>query len=305
MYNKGFELALTSSNIQKTNFSWNSSLTFSTLKNEVTTLGNNNADVFGATQLETANITRVGYPLGSIFTVRTGGVDPATGERIFINKAGERLRFSFQRPAASRYQYLDGTKAGQNAPAIDATIDGQIIGQSIPKYFGGFDNTFRYKSVDATLGITFSGGNYLYYGTQAGLRDQRFWQNEAGMLRRWTAPGQQTDIPRLVYGDNTSNGSAFAQSQNVYKGDFIKLRNVSLGYTLPTRFLPKTGMSSVRFYGQASNLLIISKYPGPDPEVSVNANSTTGSNSGNLAPGVDRNSVPSGRTFTFGLNIGF
>jgi TonB-linked SusC/RagA family outer membrane protein len=305
MYNKGYELSLTSSNIQNRDFSWTSSLNFSTLKNEVTALGNNNADVFGATQLETANITRVGYPLGSIYTVRTAGVDPATGERVFINKAGEKLRFSFQRPAASRYQYLEGPKAGQNATAIDATIDGQIIGQSIPKYYGGFDNTFRYKAIDATLGITFSGGNYLYYGTQAGMRDQRFWQNEAGVLRRWTTAGQQTDIPRLVYGDNTSNGSAFAQSQNVYKGDFIKLRNVSLGYTIPTRFITKAGMSSVRVYGQASNLLIISDYPGPDPEVSVNANSTTTGNSGNLAPGVDRNSVPSGRTFTFGLNIGF
>jgi hypothetical protein len=201
--------------------------------------------------------------------------------------------------------YLDGANAGQNAPAIDATIDGQIIGQSIPKYYGGFDNTFRYKAVDATIGITYSGGNYLYYGTQAGLRDQRFWQNEKGMLRRWTTAGQQTDIPRLVYGDNTSNGSAFAQAQNVYKGDFIKLRNVSMGYTIPSRYVSKAGMSSLRVYGQASNLLIISDYPGPDPEVSVNANSTTGGNSGNLAPGVDRNSVPSGRTFTFGLNIGF
>lgn len=303
--NKGFEATINSTNITNSNFTWTSTIALTTLKNEVTSLANNNADVFGATQLETANITRIGFPLGSIYTVRTAGVDPATGERIFVNRNGEKVRFSFQRAAAARYQYLEGANAGQNAPAIDATLDGAIIGQSIPKFYGGFDNTFRYKDVDLNLGIAFSGGNLLYYGTQAGLRDQRFWQNEKGILRRWTAPGQVTDIPRLVYGDNTSNGSAFAQSQNVYKGDFIKLRSASLGYTLPGRYMTKAGISSVRVYAQGTNLLIISNYPGPDPEVSVNANSTTTGHSGNLAPGVDRNSVPSGRTITFGLNIGF
>ncbi|MFW0714443.1 SusC/RagA family TonB-linked outer membrane protein [Pedobacter sp. N23S346] len=305
MYNKGFEFTVNSRNIDHDDFTWTTSLTFSTLKNEVTALGNNNADVFGATSLETANITRVGYPIGSIYTVPTAGVDPATGERIFINRFGQKLRFSFARAAAARYQYLEGANAGQNAPAIDAALDATITGQSIPKWFGGLDNNFRYKAFDLTLGLTFSGGNKIYYGSQAGLRDQRFWNNDAGMLDRWTTPGQVTEIPRVVYGDNISNGSAFAQSQNVYSGNFLKVRNLALGYTLPKDLLNKYGVSNVRLYVQSSNLWIISNYPGPDPEVSVNGNSTTTGNSGNLAPGVDRNSVPSGRTFTFGINVGF
>ncbi|RZK91920.1 MAG: TonB-dependent receptor [Pedobacter sp.] len=305
MYNKGFEFTINSKNINNDDFTWSTTLTFSTLKNEVTELGNNNADVFGATGLETANITRVGYPIGSIYTVPTAGVDPATGERVFINRFGQKLRFSFARAAAARYQYLDGANAGQNAPAIDAALDATITGQSIPKWFGGLDNNFRYKAFDLTIGVTFSGGNKIYYGSLAGLRDQRFWNNEAGVLNRWTTPGQITDVPRLVYGDNTSNGSAFAQSQNVFSGNFLKVRNLALGYTLPQTVLSKLGVSSARIYLQSSNLLIISNYPGPDPEVSVNGNSTTTGNSGNLAPGVDRNSVPSGRTFTFGLNVGF
>jgi len=305
MSNKGFEFTINSKNIEGDNFSWNTSFTLSTLKNEVLELGNNNADLFGVTQLETANITRVGYPVGSFYTVQTAGVDPATGERIFINRFGQKLRFSFQRATAARYQYLDGPNAGTNAPAIDAALDAQITGQSIPKWFGGLDNNFRYKAFDLTLGLTFSGGNKVYYGSLAGLRDQRFWNNEAGMMDRWTTPGQITDIPRLVYGDNVSNGSAFAQSQNVFSGNFLKVRNLALGYTLPKEFLSKHGISNVRFYAQSSNLWIISNYPGPDPEVSVNGNSTGSTNSGNLAPGVDRNSVPSARTFTFGINVGF
>ncbi|WP_231458503.1 TonB-dependent receptor [Pedobacter sp. Leaf132] len=305
MNNKGFEFTINTKNFQGDNFSWNTSFTFSTLKNTVTELGNNNADLFGVTQLETANITRVGYPIGSLYTVQTAGVDPATGERIFVNRFGQKLRFSFQRATAARYQYLDGPNAGQNAPAIDAALDATITGQAIPKWFGGLDNNFRYKAFDLTLGLTFSGGNKVYYGSLAGLRDQRFWNNEAGMINRWTTPGQITDIPRVVYGDNVSNGSAFAQSQNVFSGNFLKVRNLALGYTLPKDFLSKVGISSVRVYAQSSNLWIISNYPGPDPEVSVNGNSTGSTNSGNLAPGVDRNSVPSARTFTFGLNVGF
>lgn len=305
MNNKGFEFTINSKNIQNDDFTWNTSFTFSTLKNTVTELGNNNADLFGVTQLETANITRVGYPIGSLYTVPTAGVDPATGERIFINRFGQKVRFSFQRATAARYQYLDGPNAGTNAPAIDAALDATITGQAIPKWFGGLDNNFRYKAFDLTLGLTFSGGNKVYYGSLAGLRDQRFWNNEAGMINRWTTPGQVTDIPRVVYGDNVSNGSAFAQSQNVFSGDFLKIRNLALGYTLPKTFLGKYGISNVRVYAQSSNLWIISNYPGPDPEVSVNGNSTGASNSGNLAPGVDRNSVPSARTFTFGINVGF
>lgn len=305
MNNKGFEFTINSKNFEGDDFSWNTSFTLSTLKNTVTELGNNNADLFGVTQLETANITRVGYPIGSLYTVPTAGVDPATGERIFINRFGQKVRFSFQRATAARYQYLEGPNAGQNAPAIDAALDATITGQAIPKWFGGLDNNFRYKAFDLTLGLTFSGGNKVYYGSLAGLRDQRFWNNEAGMMNRWTTPGQVTDIPRLVYGDNVSNGSAFAQSQNVFSGNFLKVRNLALGYTLPKEFLNKYGISNVRVYAQSSNLWIISNYPGPDPEVSVNGNSTGASNSGNLAPGVDRNSVPSARTFTFGVNVGF
>ncbi|MXV49711.1 SusC/RagA family TonB-linked outer membrane protein [Pedobacter sp. HMF7647] len=305
MYNQGFEFSVNSTNIRKGSFTWSSTLSFSTNKNRVTALANNNADLFGPSGLETANITRVGYSLGSIFTVPTAGVDPATGERIFINRNGDKVRFSFARPTASRWLYLEGANAGAVAPAIDATLDGKITGNAIPTWYGGFDNNFRYKAFDMNLGITFSGGNKVYYGTLAGLRDQRFWNNEVGMLDRWTTPGQVTDIPKVVYGDNTSNGSALPESQNVFSGDFLKLRNIAFGYSFPKSLLPAKGLSSVRVYAQATNLVIITKYPGPDPEVSVNGNATASGNSGNLAPSVDRNATPSGRVFTFGLNVGF
>lgn len=293
MYNRGVEFSLTSRNISGKNFSWTTNFNISTVKNRVTALAAGNADIYGSTStLETANITRVGETLGSIFVVPVAGVNPANGQRIFINRFGREVQYN--QAGANKWTYLDGT----TAPAIDGTLDGKIAGKSIPSYYGGLNNTFIYKNFDVIVGITFSGGNKIYNGTQATLRDQRFWNNEVGMLDRWTTPGQITDIPKVVYGDNYSNGSAFPNSSNVQNGAYAKLKNVAIGYKLPVSLIARAGLSSVRFYLQATNLAVVTKYKGSDPEVSTNGNS-------NLAPGVDRNTVPSARIFTFGLNVGF
>jgi hypothetical protein len=145
---------------------------------------------------------------------------------------------------------------------------------------------------------TFQLDYYVYYGTNAGLRDQRFWNNSTDVLRRWQKPNDVTDIPRIVDGDNISNGSSFPLDINVFKGDFFKLRTLTLGYYFPKKLLDKAKISSARVYVSAQNLAIITDYPGPDPEVSSNGN-------GNTNQGVERNSVANGRTFTFGVNVSF
>ncbi len=294
MYNKGFELSLTSTNIDKKNFQWSSNINYSFIKNEVTALAAGNADIVGTTStLEKTNITRVGYSVGSLYAVKTMGVNPANGQRIFINKNGDMVQYNHVVAAGqSKWTFLDGSPA----PAISGE-DAVVVGNAIPKFFGGFNNTFTYKNMlDLNIGITFSGGNYIYNGSRAGMRDQRFWNNSEDVLDRWTYTGQKTDIPRVVYGDNISNGSAFPISDNVEKGDFIKFKSIALGYKFGNKFLTKTKIASLKVYVQVTNLYTLTKYTGADPEVSVNGNS-------NLSPGIDRNSVPQSRTFTFGLNL--
>lgn len=100
----------------------------------------------------------------------------------------------------------------------------------------------------------------------------------------------------MVYGDNVSNGSAFPISENVEKGDFLKFKSLGLGYRFGEKFLSKTKIASLRVYVQVTNLYTLTKYTGADPEISVNGNI-------NVTPGVDRNSVPQSRTFTFGINL--
>jgi TonB-dependent starch-binding outer membrane protein SusC len=294
MYNKGVEVSLTSTNIDKKNFYWSSNINYSYITNNVTELAEGNADIVGTTStLEKTNITRVGYSVGCIYAVRTAGVNPENGQRIFIDKNGNWVQYNHIVPAGqSKWTYMDGTPA----PAISGE-DAVIIGNAIPKWFGGFNNTFTFKNVlDVTLGITFSGGNYIYNGTKAGLRDQRYWNNGEEVLDRWTYQGQKTDIPRLVYGDNISNGSAFPISENVEKGDFLKFKTLALGYKFNSTLLSKIKIASLRVYVQVSNLYTLTKYTGSDPEISVNGNS-------NVTPGVDRNSVPQSRTYTFGINL--
>ena len=136
----------------------------------------------------------------------------------------------------------------------------------------------------------------IYNGSQAGLRDQRVWNNSVDVLNSWSKPGQIAEIPRPVYGDNVSNGSSFLIDANIQKGDFIRLQTATLGYKIPAN-LSKLGINSIRVYAQANNAFLWTAYTGVDPEISTNGDS-------NLASGIERNSIPQARSFTIGLNIG-
>jgi len=296
MYNQGFELGINANVLNRGKLSWNTTLNYTSIKNKVTELAAGNSDIIGTTSTaaEATNITRVGYSVGSLYGAKTNGVNPATGQRVFINKNGERVQYSHVvASGGSRWTYLDGSPA----PAITAS-DYYLLGNALPTWYGGFENTFRYGSLDLAFNFTYSGGNYVMNGTKATLRDQRFWNNSTEVLERWTTEGQVTDVPRVVYGDLLSNGSSWPISENMEKGDFLRLQTASIGYRVPVTRFGKTGISSLRVYGQVFNAFLITKYTGTDPEISVNGNTNT-------TPGVEKNSLPQGRTFTLGINLGF
>ncbi|AYQ32916.1 TonB-dependent receptor [Runella sp. SP2] len=297
MYNRGLELGINATVLRKGDFSWNTSFNITSLENQVTALAQGNTDIVGTTHVsyETTNITRVGYSVGSLYGAKTAGVNPDNGQRIFINAKGEKVQYSqVVLPGQSQWTYLDGTKA----PAITGA-DYYLIGNALPKWYGGLTNTFKYKNFDAAVSLSFAGGNYIMNGTRATLLDQRAYNNSTEILNRWQKPGDITDIPRLVYNDQLSSGSSFPVSTNAEKGDFLRLQNASLGYRIPANpVFTKLGLSTVRVYAQGSNLFLLTKYTGTDPESSVNGNS-------NVTPGIEKNSVGQARTFTFGLNVSF
>ena len=295
MYNRGFEFDIKYNVVQKKDFSWNTAFNLSTNDNKVLSLADGITNIIGSTGgLENPSITIPGQPIGMLFVTRTAGVDPATGRRIFINSQGKQVFFQHVAPAGqSRFMYADGT----TAPTV-SSADAVVYKNTHAKIFGGWENNFRFKNFELNALLTYQMGNYLYYGTQAGLRDQRFWNNEVGVLNRWQKAGDVTEFPKPVFGDNVSNGSSFPLDINVFKGDFVKLRTLTLGYNVPKSFIDKAKISNLRFYVSGNNLFILTKYPGPDPEVSSNGNGTTNF-------GIDRNTVANQRTITIGLNVGF
>lgn len=303
MFNKGIELQLTGTPIQAKDFTWNSSFNLTTNTAEVTSLAPGLNEILTATSgLETVSRTAVGYSPGTLWVVRNAGVDPATGRRILLNQAGTKVFYQFA-PAAGQFNWMleNGTRYNNpdgSARSITQAADAVMYANVIPKQYGGWDNTFRYKGVELNVLLTYQLGFSVYYGSNAGLHDQRFWNNSVDVLNAWKKPGDVTSIPRPVYNDNVSNGSALPMSFNVFKGDFVKLKNLSLGYNLPKNLLDRAGIRTARIFVSGQNLAIITDYPGPDPEVSSNGN-------GNTNQGVDRNTVPNARTITVGLNLGF
>ena len=295
MYNRGFEFDIKYNVVQNKNFSWSTSFNLSTNDNKVLSLADGLSSIISSTGgLENPSITVPGQPIGMLFVTRTAGVDPATGRRIFINSKGREVFFQHVAPAGqSRFMYADGT----TAPTV-SSADAVVYKNTNAKIFGGWDNNFRFKNFELNALLTYQMGGYLYYGTQAGLRDQRFWNNEVGVLNRWQKAGDVTEFPKPIFGDNVSNGSSFPLDINVFKSDFVKLRTLTFGYNVPKSFIDKAKISNLRFYVSGNNLLIITNYPGPDPEVSSNGNGTTNF-------GIDRNTVANQRTITIGLNVGF
>ncbi len=90
--------------------------------------------------------------------------------------------------------------------------------------------------------------NYIYNGIRAGLYDQRIWNNSVDVLNAWSPENTCSDIPRPIYTDNISNGSAFLIEEHVEKTDFLRLQTATLGYRLPERVFGKSGISSAKFY---------------------------------------------------------
>lgn len=300
MYNKGIEFSLGGVPIQTKDFSWNSNFNITLNKNLVTSLADGLTEIFTPTGTtatgENVNFTTVGKSLGYIKVVRTGGVDPQTGRRIFYKQNGRAVTYQHIVPTGgSQWTYLDD---GSPATAITQAADGVYYQNTIPKWVGGFDNTFRYKGFDLNVLLTYQLGFYVSYGSNATLHDQRFWNNTTDLLDYWKQPGDIKDAVRPIYTDNVSYGNTIPSDFNVFKGDFVKLKNITLGYNLPKSIASKLKVNNLRVYASGQNLAIITKYIGPDPEVASNGTSSAGQ-------GSDRNGGPNARTITVGVNFGF
>ncbi|MBN9351473.1 MAG: TonB-dependent receptor [Chitinophagaceae bacterium] len=294
MYNQGLEFALNTNNIQTRDFTWSSTLNITLIKNRVTRLANEDADI-----INTYNVTSVGHPIGSYFGFESAGVNPANGNPLWYKKDGSIVQGNFSTGKYYTYDPKNGADLSTTAPAL-TFADKRILGNPNPTWFGGFNNTFSFKGFDLNVFLTFSGGNEIYNITaQESLNNQKFMNSGQIQMQRWTTSGQITSVPKLYYGsDNFVNQNGNLNSRFLEKANYLRGQNITLGYTVPAAKVASLHINSLRFFVQVQNAFIVTNYSGLDPELGISV--TT-----NNTPGLDYNTSPIPRTFMAGLNVTF
>jgi len=286
--NSGVEIALEARVISTDDFTWSLNGNVSFVDNEVKYLVNGQDRISG----NNYTITREGESINSIYGFRYWGVNPENGNPVYYKADGSLVQGNIQ---TSSYAQFDPSNPGDvsQSASLSSADDRTILGNSIPKFFGGIGSNFTYKNFDMGFLFRFSGGNKIFNATRRDLLNQNFTNNSTEILGRWQSPENPGDgwTPRLWAASNTFvNLSSSATTRFVEDGDFIKLDNLSIGYSLPSEVLEAVGLTKMRIYAQGQNFWIITDYSGADPEMEVN--------------GVDLNLTPRSSVFSLGVNIG-
>lgn len=265
MRNRGFEVSLSGTPVMAGGFRWDMNFNFSHNKNEILALVNN------ADQVSTPFIRRVGEDFQSFYLPLWAGVNPENGDPLW---------------------YTDGSKTSTTNVYNMAKF--AIAGSASPKYFGGFGSQFSYKGVSLDGLFYYNFGNlvrdtYAKYTQSDGQNPG--YNRVASQLNRWQKPGDLTNVPKYIYGGN--QGSNSNSSRYLYKGDYVRLRNLTLSYSLPADWLTKLKVANMKIYARGTNLWtwVKDKNLTYDPEMAVTSTTTF--------------DVYIPRTYTVGVNVGF
>ncbi|TYK38412.1 SusC/RagA family TonB-linked outer membrane protein [Bacteroides pyogenes] len=317
--NKGIDLTVNSANIVTKGFTWNTTVTLSHNKNSVKRLTGEEVQLWEANfgYNQNTHIIGVHRPLGQMYGYVTEGLyqvsdfdyDAATKTyhlKDGVAHAGDKGNV---KPGMWKFKNIDGSEDNKITEA-----DKTVIGNAYPKVYGGINNTFTYKDFDLSIFLTYSFGNDVFNATKltntktalknknvlAVAESKNRWElvNKSGELI--TDPQEMAVVNKgktvaAIYDNEV--GDTYIHSWAVEDGSFLKLSNVTLGYTFPKRMIGKSGLSKLRIYATGSNLLTWTKYSGFDPEVSTMGYS--------LTPGVDFGAYPKSRSFVFGVNLAF
>jgi TonB-linked SusC/RagA family outer membrane protein len=265
MENKGIELGINATVLNKEGLTWNVSFNIARNRNLIKRL----ASPF--TQF-TRDLIRLeeGVPMFSFWLHRQLGVNAETGDAIW-----------------------DGGADG----VFNASVDRFIVGNAQPDFYGGITNNFTWKGFDLMVFFQYSYGNdqlnwNRFFQEHGGTRNTNFSQSQLG---RWQKSGDQTMIPRMT---NANYAGNLRPSRFLEDGSYMRLKNIVLGYTVPKKLVEKASLSNVRFYVSAQNLLTFTKYTGLDPELNTGGNLS-------LVQGVELYAMPQPRMFTAGFNVTF
>jgi len=320
--NKGVEVSLGGIIVNKENFTWKTDFNISANRNMIKSLGAGNGP--NSTQYLVPSgwvnnlfdfVAKVGNPVGTYYGYVTEGryeisdFDYNTATQAYTLKAG----------VASSSAVANGSKPIQpgDLKLRDLNGDGQItaadqteLGSAQPKFFGGFSQTFRYRNWDMSLFFNFSVGNKVYnankveFTTQYLYRDNNMSAEVADRWRWFDNNGVKVNDPTALAALNANTtmwtppqGSYILHSYAIEDGSFLRLNNVTIGYSLPKNSLESLGIKNFRLYATVNNLFTITGYKGYDPEASTRKNP--------LTPGVDYAAYPRSRFILTGVDITF
>ena len=278
MRNRGFELGLTSYNFTG-DFSWTTTVNASFNENTIMSLNDDVPIYFNN------NIHAVGHPASSFYGYVTDGIFQTQQEvdDHAIQIAGNDP-YNRTSPGDIRFKDL-------NSDGIIDEDDRTFLGDPTPDWIFSMSNSFAWRGFDLEIFFQGVAGNQIYNSNRASLEAMSVAQNQmTSVLDRWTGPGTSKTMPRAVFGDPNQNNRT--SDRFIEDGSYLRLKNVTFGYTLPERLTKKALMSDVRVYVSGQNLFTLTRYSGLDPEIS----STTGN---------DDNLYPVSRSVMFGLSITF
>lgn len=280
MKNTGVDVDVFFRVVDRPNFNWDLQVSYSTINNEITAIKGDKL----VTQIQGAEIVNMtGEQANSFYGYTFNGVYNTTEQAESAGLVNDRL---------IPYQAGDAIFEDINGDGVINESDKSVIGSSLPEYFGGLNNTFSYKRWTLNTFVQVVAGNEIFNYVRFRNESMIGLENQSTKaLDRWQYEGQVTSVPRALWDDPIGN-SAFS-TRWIEDGSFLRLKTVSLSYTIPDEFLT---FRNAQFYVTASNLLTATKYLGYDPEFSYSRL--------HINQGVDYGLTPQPRQFILGIRLG-
>lgn len=275
MRNRGVEFTLNTVNIAKKNFRWSTSFNITRNRNSVEKLDGEQKEIL-PNDSRFGNAIIIGKPLGVFYMPKFLGANPDNGDPQYMGKDGRPTR-----------EYDDAEK--------------MIVGDPNPDFFAGLTNTFNFKGFEFSFLFQGVFGHQIQDGGGGFMSAGFDWfdNQTRDQLNAWKQKGDVTMVPQARLNWLGDFPTPSISSRYVYDADFIRLRNLTLAYTVPQKLISKIGLGSARVYVTGVNLLTITDYPGWDPEVNTDYRAS------NVNLGSDFYAAPQIKSWAFGINIGF
>lgn len=298
--NHGYELTLNFNILDTKDLKWRLGFNAATAKSKIVRLNSSYKDEFGGVSLNGMYFME-GQPLGLIRGHVAKGIFKTQQEVDALNAAAPNGLYQTAQTGAGDIYFADLDGDGMVNPSISGPDVG-VIGSIEPDFFGGINTNINYKGLSLNILANYSLGNDIYW--KAGENTYSYTSlNEQGnkqrlALDRWTPDNPNAKYPRAIYRTNLGTGNQNNRMSSLYvlKGDYLRIKTITLGYNLPQKALENINLQNLYLYLTATNLFTITKYPGSNPEFSYASSFRTP---------LDNNKYPVSKQVILGVRVAF